>query len=65
MLAEADSVTVELGYENLLSQKLSSLKKQGNYRYFLPLKKSVENQPAFSAIPTLGTEGVSFIQWIR
>ena len=65
MLAEADSVTVELGYENLLSQKLNSLKKQGNYRYFLPLKKSVENQPAFSAIPTLGTEGEAktIINW--
>lgn len=49
MLAETNSpVKVELSYEGQLAEKLKTLKTQGNYRYFLPLKKSVKNQPAFS-----------------
>ena len=36
MLTEAEAVTLISGYEDYLSEKLLSLKKQGNYRYFLP-----------------------------
>ena len=48
MLTEAEAVTLISGYEDYLSEKLLSLKKQGNYRYFLPLQKSVKSQPAFN-----------------
>lgn len=56
MLTKTHTVeSIELGYEHLLSEKLSALKQQGNYRYFLPLKKSLQNQPVFSH----DTEGVT------
>ena len=48
MLTEMESVAIESGYENQLTEKLAALKKQGNYRYFLPHQKSAQNQPAFS-----------------
>ena len=44
-------IAIEHGWgsrEDFLSEKLLSLKEQGNYRYFLPLQKSVKTQPAFS-----------------
>lgn len=37
----------EVVYEDLLADQLIALKKQGNYRCFLPLNKSAENHPAF------------------
>ena len=48
MLTETETVVAELGYENLLAQKLAALKTQGNYRYFLPLQKSATQHPAFN-----------------
>ena len=45
---ETDTVDIELGYEDRLNKKLSTLKQQGNYRYFLPLQKSAAQHPAFS-----------------
>ena len=34
-------------YSEMLSDKLNTLKQQGNYRYFLPIQKSVETHPVF------------------
>ncbi len=48
MLTEIETRATEMDFENHLSEKLNALKKQGNYRYFLPLKKSAENHPSFS-----------------
>jgi 5-aminolevulinate synthase len=54
MLTEMETATITtVNYENVLADKLTALKNQGNYRYFLPHQKSVQNQPAF----THNTEG--------
>jgi 5-aminolevulinate synthase len=42
-----------MDYENLLTEKLNTLHTQGNYRYFLPHEKSIQQHPFFS----LDTEG--------
>jgi 5-aminolevulinate synthase len=42
-----------MNYENLLAEKLDTLRTQGNYRYFLPHEKSILQHPFFS----LNTEG--------
>lgn len=34
-------------YSEILSGKLNTLKQQGNYRYFLPIQKSVKTHPVF------------------
>ena len=49
MLTEIETRATEMDFENHLSDKLNALKEQGNYRYFLPLKKSAENHPSFKA----------------
>ena len=48
MLTEIETRATTMDFENHLADKLSALKKQGNYRYFLPLKKSAETHPSFS-----------------
>jgi 5-aminolevulinate synthase len=48
MLTEIETHAPTMDFENHLADKLSALKKQGNYRYFLPLNKSAENHPSFS-----------------
>jgi 5-aminolevulinate synthase len=47
MLSETDTVVTDLSYEDQLKGKLTALKQQGNYRYFLPLQKSAMQHPAF------------------
>ena len=62
MLTEIENtIVVETNYENVLANQLNALKTQGNYRYFLPLQKSAQNQPVFSH----DTEGVgkTVVNW--
>jgi 5-aminolevulinate synthase len=47
MLTEINNMATELAYDNQFAEKLTALKQQGNYRYFLPLHKSAEKQPVF------------------
>ena len=43
----------KVGYEDLLSNKLTELKSQGNYRFFMPHENSVVHQPVFSHSDTV------------
>jgi 5-aminolevulinate synthase len=49
----ATIASTSVNYANVLDRKLTALKNQGNYRYFLPHQKSAKDQPAF----THDTEG--------
>ena len=52
---------IENKYLESLSNKLNTLKHQGNYRYFLPVQKSVETHPTFEYI----VDGVTYkaVNW--
>ena len=61
MLTQIDTVAQDLSYETLMARQLDELKKQGNYRYFLPIKKSAQQQPAFTRHTKNGVQTV--VNW--
>ncbi|MBL7814197.1 MAG: 5-aminolevulinate synthase [Saprospiraceae bacterium] len=55
------TVVSEITYEGQLAEKLALLKQQGNYRYFLPIKKSAHNHPTFDHITEGGKKTI--VNW--